>query len=480
MIFVLLGRMAQFALALLTVRVLTTLLSPEEVGKVTLVVTATAFVAMFLVNPVGMFINRKIHTWVERRVFLNYFHVYLVYLIVVALFALFMVPAILSLVSFDFGFSPWLIALLIALSLFFNTVNQTLVPSLNLLGHIKPFIVLTLLTLVASLLCAVLLVINWQPMAQGWLLGLALGQVLFAGVAYLVFFRTVQTGDGGGRAFLAVLSRSRVKQAFQFCWPVSIAVGVNWLHMQGYRFYLSDELGLYEFGLFAAGYGVAAALIAAMEQVLTTWFQPQFYAQASSTDPQVRRLAWKNYAMLIIPASIIGVTSLIAVADDLVFLMLGANFQDSTRYVIAGAVAEWARMVVGVYILIAHLRMNTRSLILPNLLGLLVAFMFLFVAFPYFSALIAPVAAAIGGLFICAYLYYTSISDEYEIGLPWAKIMLLAVLTSGMALAALYVRSVLNVSGLQDHLLFILAVSVLWAPLLYRVLILKFKSRGVA
>lgn len=478
MLLVLFGRLAQFALALVTVRVLTTLLSPEEVGKVTLVVTATTFFAMFLVNPVGMFINRKIHAWVQGKVFLNYFHVYLFYLLAVAFFALVAVPAVLSFIPFDFGFSPWLVALLIGLSLFFNTVNQTLVPSLNLLGYIKPFVVLTLSTLLASLLCAVLLVTGWLPAAQGWLLGVLAGQVLFSGIAYLVFFNKVPAGNGENFNLLGSLSQNRVRQVFSFCWPVSIAVGLNWLHMQGYRFYLSDQLGLYEFGLFAAGYGVAAALIAAMEQVLTTWFQPQFYAQANSSDPQVRQSAWKNYALLIIPVSVLGVSSLIAVADDLVFFMLGASFQNATQYVIAGAFAEWARVLVGVYVLIAHLRMDTRSLVLPNLLGLLVAFALLAFAFPYLSALAAPMAAAVGGVVVCVYMYIKSASSGYEIDLPLLRIFFLGLLAFGMAAVAFFVRSVVEVSNILDHFLFILAVSVLWAPLLYSVLVAKFKSKG--
>src|SRR5580698_3094950 len=57
------GRGAQFLLALATVRVGTTLLSPAEMGRVSLVVTTTGFFIFLLVNPVGMFINRRLHSW---------------------------------------------------------------------------------------------------------------------------------------------------------------------------------------------------------------------------------------------------------------------------------------------------------------------------------------------------------------------------------------------------------------------------------
>ena len=74
-------------LALAMMRVATMLLSPEEMGKISLVLTTTAFFALFLVNPVGMFINRRIHAWKANGAARYYLTRYASYLLLVAFIA---------------------------------------------------------------------------------------------------------------------------------------------------------------------------------------------------------------------------------------------------------------------------------------------------------------------------------------------------------------------------------------------------------
>src|SRR5574340_542388 len=78
---ILFGRAAQFLLALAMMRVATTLLSPEEMGRMSLVTTTTAFFALFLINPVGMFINRRLHAWQSSGLARHYLTCYAGYLI---------------------------------------------------------------------------------------------------------------------------------------------------------------------------------------------------------------------------------------------------------------------------------------------------------------------------------------------------------------------------------------------------------------
>jgi predicted small integral membrane protein len=129
LIAIILGRAAQFLLALATLRAATTLLSPDEMGKVSLILTTTACFAMFLVNPVGMFINRRLHAWQAKGLAYPYLKLYSVYLGVVALFAAIVLPILDK--SGWVGFAmpaPWLVGLVCG-SLIFNTVNQTSIPS---------------------------------------------------------------------------------------------------------------------------------------------------------------------------------------------------------------------------------------------------------------------------------------------------------------------------------------------------------------
>jgi len=188
LITIIIGRAAQFILALAMLRVATTLLSPEEMGKVSLALTTIAFFAMFLVNPVGMFINRRLHAWQANGSARAYLERYAGYLIGVALLAAISLPLfnLSGLVNFGMPIG-WVVALVCA-SLIFNTINQTSIPSLNMLGDTRGFVTLSVATLAASFVCAVTLVETVQTSAQYWVLGLLLGQMLLAVVGTQMLF----------------------------------------------------------------------------------------------------------------------------------------------------------------------------------------------------------------------------------------------------------------------------------------------------
>ena len=134
LITIIVGRAAQFLIALITLRVATTLLSPEEMGKVALVVTTTAFFALLLINPVGMFINRRIHAWQASGRGIGYLVRFAGYIALVATIAAISLPLFVMTGLVNFGIpTVWLIALVCG-SVIFNTVNQTAIPCLNLLG----------------------------------------------------------------------------------------------------------------------------------------------------------------------------------------------------------------------------------------------------------------------------------------------------------------------------------------------------------
>jgi O-antigen/teichoic acid export membrane protein len=122
------ARALQFAMLLITLRVATTLLPPSEMGVVALVTATAAFFSLLLINPVGMFINRRMHTWDDKgqvRAYLGYFWLYLIAVAVLAIFVLALLvgtgwwrPKIASL---D-------LVMLAAASIVFGTLNQTTIP----------------------------------------------------------------------------------------------------------------------------------------------------------------------------------------------------------------------------------------------------------------------------------------------------------------------------------------------------------------
>ncbi|EON11783.1 polysaccharide biosynthesis protein [Pandoraea sp. SD6-2] len=462
-IFVLVGRLLQFAVMFLTVKVMTTILPPHELGKTALITSSVAFFAMLLINPVGMFINRRLHAWQDNKTMRGYFHAYCLYLSGVAIVAAAIIWALFHTRLVPPGTGTWWPALLVAGSILFATVNQTLVPSLNMIGRARAFVVLTLATLISGLAFSVVLVHLWSASAESWLTGVIIGQILFSVLGYVVFFSpaTMQPFRG----LRGVLTRERCVALFRFCWPVALAAGLNWLQMQGYRFVLAKELGLADLGLFVAGYGIAAALLAATETILTTWFQPAFYRQANDPDQHVRATAWVRYADKLLPLSILGVSALLAGAPYLTALMLGPQYQGAARFVAFGAIAEWIRILIGLFGLGAHLRMQTRSLVVPNLVGATATFGLVFLALPHVGLDGVAPSIAIGGALVVLQLYWHSRGTGFVMRPSLRPLLTVTVVAAlGVAISILLRPWIDGLGGRVTPLVGTALIACLWSP----------------
>lgn len=441
MLTIIFGRAAQFILLLLVMRVATTYLAPSEMGRLSLITAATAFFALFLVNPVGMFINRRFHAWDEIGRAKHYLKLHWIYLLGVCVIAALLLAILNRIHAFGFQFSTVWLLMLVCGSLFFNTINQTAIPSLNLLELRGRFITLTLATIGLGLASAYALVEYFAPTAEYWLLGLLIGQTVFAIIGVKLFFDKLRPEQSAEK-----LSRSHLRLLFDFAWPVAISVGFNWLQTQGYRFFVADSLGLAALGLFVAGYGISAGLMAAFESVLTTYFQPRFYKRVSTSTLEEQSAAWNKYAGAILPSLMLVTFLLISLAPELTRFMVGPAYQSASQFVIWGVLAEGARVLAGVYSMSAHAKMKTRLLLLPNLLGAVICIALITILAPGMGAHGVGLARSLagGGMLIAMHFLMIVVLD---MRLPYKLLAKSAALGAGLMLIATAGRWAMDSSG---------------------------------
>jgi len=450
------GRAAQFILALLMMRVGTTLLTPQEMGRVSLVLTSVGFFAMFLVYPVGMFINRRLHTWQNHGVARYYLLRYTAYLLAVALFTAASLPLFYAMGIVKFGLSSAWLILLICGTLIFNTINQTSIPSLNLLGHTGRFIFLSNLTLLASFAAAILLVKIQGAYAQNWLLGLLIGQALIGLLGTRALFAVLKPPSPQAKA--PVINRAHVRTLFNYAWPLAIAAGLTWVQGQGYRYLIGNALGLDQLGLFVAGYAISAGTIAGVESVLTTYFQPRLYRTVNDNpQPEQQALAWQRYAGAVIPSLILTVMYIIMMAPQLTRLFLGHKFQSAGIFVMWGALAEAGRVLIGVYSLIAHVRMRTRWLLIPNIIGALLSIGACLLLIPHFGGSGAGIGLVCSGAAVVLTMHLL-FARHAGGGIAWRPLISALLLGGGLWASTLLMRNLMVASDWR-HLFAVLLLT---------------------
>lgn len=380
---------------------MTTLLPPEEVGKVALIGAVTTFCALFLVSPIANFVNRRLHSWKHSGTLRGNLRIYSLYLFALASVCTGVLFFTLSQRYLILDSSIVGVVVIVWCSLFFGTLQQTYVPSLNLLGHNSEFAILNLVgpTLALALSVSLVWYLNAHD-AVTWLLGIAISQCILYLISSHVFLSKER------EPVSVSLSLAKLRGLWRFAWPIALALACMWLQFQGYRFVLADHTGYAELGYFVAGYGVAAGMFNAFEQVVMTWFMPRFYQQVSGRS-EAPIEAWSGYAACVLPLSVLCLGAVFSLADFLVSVLLGPKFQDTQIYAQMGAISEWLRVVVSVYGLATHQSMQTRSLLLPQFAGALVAFMLVSLVVPMQDYSLIPIAFSAGSLISILMLRYS-------------------------------------------------------------------------
>jgi len=363
------GRLAQALLAIASLRLLTALLSPAQAGSMFLMLSFTSWFGLFLINPVGMFINRNIHAWHSRKVLLQRFSLFNLYVLAVSALAL---PLVFS-VKFFFGLGSDIpvfhFMAAVALYVCFYTWSQNAVQALNMLGRRGVFVGLSVLTAALSLLFSVCLAVYAGETAYAWIYG----QVL----AYLVVFiparRQLKALEpavpGAGSPAAPALTRAGVAPLWQFAAPLAIATFFMWMQSQSYRLIVEKFAGPEFLGYLAVGLSIATSLAGITESLVQQLYYPEFYKRLDGAGQEERTAALSELARKTIPVYIVLTLFTLFMAQHLTRLLVNPKFEAAWKFAAIGALVELFRMIGNTFSAAAHSERKTSALVWPYFWG---------------------------------------------------------------------------------------------------------------
>lgn len=365
------GRVVQIAAGLVAVRLFTSLLSTAEVGNLYLINSLTAFFGFALLNPVGMYIHRKMNRWVNDGVLLRRFFLYNGYIVATAAVS---VPTIFLLhhvLAVGGGVSLMQMLVYVVCYLFINTWNQTVVTTFNLLEHRVSFVGYTLATTILGLVLSVLLVF-WSHTAVWWLAGQVAAQAMVTSTAflhlrYLLGKQTIRAHSGN------MLTGPSLKHVLGFVLPLSMTTLLTWTQSQSYRLIIENRIGLDYLGKIGLGFSIAANVAAAVESIAQQVYFPAFYREVSGGDTNVRRNACNSMFQRTIPLFLSQAMAVTFLAPFLVRILAHVKFEGAFIYVMFAAWIELFRMTTGILSVAAHAEMRTRAMVMPYLTGSILA-----------------------------------------------------------------------------------------------------------
>jgi len=367
------GRLAAALMALITIRVVTTLLTPEQYGELALLIAVQMFCGLFLVNPVGQHINLHTHAWWDDGTLMARLKPYRRYVMAVSLVGSVVVLGMGKQHSVEqvLWTSMTMFAMVVA-----GTWNATLIPMLNMLGFRAASVIWGIVTVVIGLASSVLFAL-WLPSATAWLAGQAIGMGIGAlGAKYVMRQHAMQSKSAQGS--LPLLNRHTV---LRYCLPLALATGLMWLQLSGYRFVIESYWGLAQLGFLAVGLQLAGQIWALAESLAMQFLYPLFYRRVTEHDNRVEvELAFSDLLNTLVPVYFVLTGLLILSAPYLLKVLVAPQFQDAITFVMLGAGIEMCRVLGNLLSNAAHVRRKTKSLALPYAAGATVSLVLVYLA----------------------------------------------------------------------------------------------------
>jgi len=364
---IILGRLIWMVAALISIRVLTSLLAPVEIGRMTIFMTIIGFFGLFMLNPIGMFVNRQIIGW-RRRGLLKINLIYLMlYILAVSIIAVFVMSLLRPFMIFDGQAAYYEFISIIFLGVLITSLQTAFISYINFFKMRLAFVLLSNLSAWAALLFSTLLVLFLAKKAELWLLGQFSSQMIFFLVSLYILLRLSKAS--GHQEKFRIYSLHKFKNVLHFSVPLSLSVLFYWLQTQGYRFILQYKYGLEILGIFFVVFNIGAQLLLAFETMFNQFYHPIFYNTVSTEDVSKRTNAWNAFAEAFLPALTLTLLFIASSGAILIKIFVPRFYWPFSYLLFFGALVEGLRVFNTAYSMAAHAEYKTSSLLLPSIVA---------------------------------------------------------------------------------------------------------------
>ena len=367
------ARLASALIAIASMRIMTTLLSPNDYGIYALLAAFQSFCGLFLINPVGQHINRHTHAWWDEGTLLQRLARYNHYIVGVSFFISLSVMVWWNKSQPEVGDGYVTYALTAGAAVgsivYLGIWNSTLVPMLNLLGFRARSAAWTITSTVVGIVFSILFVMQYHS-AVAWMFGQAFGAATGATCAWFFLRRykavslMVSYHPGG---LVVLLNKQTI---LKFCLPLAAATGFMWLQATGYRFFVGGVWGVTELGILVIGLGISAQLWAIIESLAMQFLSPYLYRHISDSGSDLQSgQALSDYINVLVPAyaAFAGFNAICGAA--ILNVLTDARYHVAAPFVIFGALIEFARATTNLWSNAAQAKRRTVGVILPYCLG---------------------------------------------------------------------------------------------------------------
>ena len=370
LIIIITGRVLQIVIMLVSIRLLTTFLTPQEIGNYYIIVSLLAFFNLVLLNPPGMYFSRHLLQWQRSGNLLNSLFVFFSWMIIVSILSVPICTFVYYGFDYQSKFNLYAFLIYIVFAIIFSTLHRNVLSGSNTLGFRKEFVVYLIITLIVGLTFSVSIVYFYFNYALGWLFGVVLSEMT---MLYIIFKFFIQGNKLDIKKIKIKLSKERIKKILIFSFPLGVTTFLMWGQNTAYRFIVDYNYSAEVLGYIAIGLGVSSAVFSSLESISMQYFSPIFLKNILDANKQERIKAWNNMARQIVPIYILAAFFTLAMSEVLVNILVDNKFHDSYVYTMYGVGIEFFRVMTNLLTNVSQSEYDTTATIKPYLVGFIVS-----------------------------------------------------------------------------------------------------------
>lgn len=418
-IYLISGRLAHALSVIVTMRIITQIFQPEELGWYFLFIAYSAFLIMVVINPSGQYFVRKAISWYKSGNLSSRLFQYLF----VSAFASFIFGITLIYIFNDFIHlhQNFILAAVCFIGLIWTQSSAAFIAFLaNVVGFRHIFFTVTLLFSVLNILIPYIFTIFFGEIIF-WIVGIILSN-LIACLTGMVMFRK----------FIAPQSEKTDRENLdwveikRYVIPLMIISGTVWVTIHALKVILNISLDLQLAGAITVGIVLGSQLFALLESIFTQLFQPYFYNGLSISIKEGAEVRLQHILSTIFPIYFLCACVVMILSDAVFMIFIDEQYHNYHWVMKFVAVFEIGRIYFNLLSLHFHGTYNTNELFLPNLIQaspLIFLFILCSVSFSFTEYQLLSIWSASG--ILGSYFLTARISQTINLRFPWKKIALI-------------------------------------------------------
>ena len=410
---------------LVSIRLVTTYLSPKEVGNYYIILATLAFFNLVLLNPPGMYFSRHLLQWKKSKNLTNALFVFFIWILLVSVIAIPVSIFMYYELNYTDKFSLLLFVFYIISAIIVSTVHRNVLYGSNTLGFRKEFVKYLIITLIIGLSISIFIVNAYQKTALYWLFGVIISELI---MLYFILQFFIQNNKLNLNKIKNTLSKDKIKKILAFSLPIGLTTFLMWGQNTAYRFIVDYQYSIEILGYIAIGLGIATSVFSSIESISMQYFNPIFLKKILNVSKEKRAEVWNDIAKQIVPIYILAVFFTISMSEVLINILVDHKFHDSYLYTMIGVGIEFFRVMTNLLNNVSQSEYKTTSTIKPYLIGFIVSLGVLSSIDFGTNYFMIPITLAFSFCLVYIYMYMQMkkiLDIKYDIN--FLKIVLLAI-----------------------------------------------------